>query len=245
MSLNEMSLIDVVKKQVQFKVNSYNGIFLSLIILQVFGLFVSSLGESSMSEPGYGRAISTAYYGDGFLIGITATWLFISILLMTTKAYKEDDFTFISTRWSRLLSNMSFTVILAALGTITTYLLTHVFKVYLVLKDEKIIEVNSFSFLELLTSLFLLFLFLLFIGVLGYTVGSIFQRNKVVAFLISAFLVIVNSISIEVNGMYFNSLIYFFSKETSVLMLVIKFGIVNSLLFFITWMVTENEEVRT
>lgn len=244
MSLNEMSLLDVVKKQVQFKVNSYNGIFLSLIILQIFGLFVASLGESSMSESGYGRSTSTTYYGNGFLIGVTAMWVFISVLLMTTKAYKEDDFTFISTRWSRLLSNLSFTVILAALGTVTTYLLTHVLKVYLVLNDEKIIEVNTFSFLDLLTSLFLLFLFLFFIGLFGYTVGSIFQRNKVAALLVSATFIFIGSITIEANGEYVNSLIYFFSKETSVLLLVIKFGIVNSLLFFITWVVTENEEVR-
>ena len=110
--------------------------------------------------------------------------------------------------------------------------------------DEKIIEVNTFSFLDLLTRLVLLFLFMFFIGLFGYIVGSIFQRNKVVAFLVSATFIFIGSITIEANGDYVNSLIYFFSKETSVLLLVIKFGIVNSLLFFITWMVTENEEVR-
>ena len=41
MYLTEPRLIDVVKKQFRFKLNAYTGVFISLIIMQLIGIFLS------------------------------------------------------------------------------------------------------------------------------------------------------------------------------------------------------------
>ena len=54
MYLTEPRLIDVVKKQFRFKLNAYTGVFISLIVMQLIGIFLSfesSSGGMSGSEP--------------------------------------------------------------------------------------------------------------------------------------------------------------------------------------------------
>ena len=49
MSLQEVSLYEVVRKQVVYKVKSYTGILQSLMVLQVIGLFIAASGSSGMT----------------------------------------------------------------------------------------------------------------------------------------------------------------------------------------------------
>lgn len=246
MSLIEVRLIDVVKKQVQFKLKSYLGIFHSLIILQIFGLFLSTLGVSNMTEPGYGRSISVDYFNNGVLIGITAVWLFINTLLLTTKAYREDDFTFVSTRKSRLLADVCFIVLLALLGTVTSLLATNVLKVLLSFSHVDLIVTNSLSFFTIMTTLLMVLSYFILVGAIAYTIGSIIQRNKLVAIVLSMMFIIIGMISIIIGGeeKQIDLLISFFTKEPVFIFLLIKIFLANGLLFFISWKVANNQEVR-
>jgi len=243
-SLNEVSLIDVVRKQVHFKWKSYTGIFQSLLILQILGLFISTLGEGSMSEPGYGRSISVQYYSSSILVGMTAMWLFINSMLLTTSAYREDDFTFVSTRWSRLLANFTFIISLALLGTVTSFLSMNVLKVYLFIKNDELILTNSLTFFETISSLVVLLSYLILICAAAYTIGSIIQRNKWVGFGLSMLLIVLGAISVDYEGTPINFLIYFIMFDSSLMLLLFKLSLANGFLFFISWMVSDNQEVR-
>ncbi|WP_075620236.1 hypothetical protein [Paenisporosarcina indica] len=244
MSLNEVSLIDVVKKQVQFKVKSYTGIFHSLIILQFLGLFISTLGEGSMTEPGYGRSISVSYFSSSVLMGMTAMWLFLNTLLLTTRAYRDDDFTFVSTRWSRLLANFIFMILLALLGTVTSFLALNVLKVYLFLRNDDLILTNSLTFSETISSTLVLLSYLILISAAAYSIGSIIQRNKWVGIGISLFLIVLGAISVDSVGTPINFLIYFIMHESSLVLLLLKISITSGILFFISWVVSDSQEVR-
>ena len=222
MSLNEVSLIDVVRKQVHFKWKSYTGIFQSLLILQILGLFISTLGEGSMSEPGYGRSISVQYYSSSILVGMTAMWLFINSMLLTTSAYREDDFTFVSTRWSRLLANFTFIISLALLGTVTSFLSMNVLKVYLFIKNDELILTNSLTFFETISSLVVLLSYLILICAAAYTIGSIIQRNQWVGFGLSMLLIVLGAISVDYEGTPINFLIYFIMFESSLMLLLLN-----------------------
>lgn len=243
MYLNEASLFDVVRKQIRFKMKSYTGIYHSLFILQILGLFVASIGEGSMSEFGYGRSISVESFSSTVVVAMTAVWLFINTLLLTTRAYREDDFTFISTRWSRHLANFSFVVVLALLGTVTAFLATNALKVYLFYKKSELIIMHTHPF-SILTSLIVLFFYLILIAAIAYTIGSIIQRNKVLGISISLFFLVLGMISIDIDGTPITFLLDFFMNETSLILLLLKIVLANGLLFIISWKVLDNQEVR-
>ena len=244
MSLNEASLFDVVRKQIRFKMKSYTGIYHSLIILQILGLFVASMGEGSMSEPGFGRSISVQSFGSGPVVAVTALWLFINTLLLTTRAYREDDFTFVSTRWSRQLANFSFIAILATLGTATAFMGTNALKVILFWTIGELIMLNNLSFPSIVESLVVLFAYLVLIAAVAYTIGSIVQRRKWLGIGISLLFILFGTVSIGYDTTSINVLIYFFMIEPNFLVLILKLVSAISLLFLVSWMASDNQEVR-
>lgn len=106
-SLTNMSFKTIVKKQVKWKAKLYCSALSSLIILQViFGALLFSSGSVSN---GFGRGnlnVQVSIYSlDMFLI-ISAFWAFITAFIFTTKAYRMDDLSIISSRTSSALANI-------------------------------------------------------------------------------------------------------------------------------------------
>lgn len=246
MSLQEVSLYEVVKKQFVYKVKSYTGILQTLIVLQIIGLFLAASGSSGNMMGSSGTLNYTITYFSGTAITVmTIMWIITNCVLISTTAYKNDDFTFVSTRWSRHLANGVYIGFLAILGTFTSYMGINVLKVvYQVLRIEVIYDVNL-SFMEHFTSMVTILGYLFLSGILSYLIGSVLQFNKLFTVIgiiaIVAFIALINSFN-QVNVYY--SIGKFIFAEESISIFMIKIVSICLLAFSASWFLNKNQEVH-
>lgn len=118
-SLTNMTFTTIIKKQVKWKAKLYISALSSLIILQIiFGALLFSSGSGSS---GHGRGnlnVQFSIYSlDMFLI-ITALWAFITAVLFTTKAYRMDDLSIISSRTSSAIANILILILYSFIAVI-------------------------------------------------------------------------------------------------------------------------------
>src|SRR4051812_32544192 len=98
MSLIRPSFISVVIKQFMYKMKAYSHGFVSLMIIQLLGLLVSFGGIGASGSSSENFEINLHFYSADIVIAITMLWGFITAILITTKAYRHDDFAFVTNR---------------------------------------------------------------------------------------------------------------------------------------------------
>lgn len=246
MSLNEITLSNVIKKQVKFKVKSYTGIFQSLVVLQLLGILFSTIGTASMSESDSFFSMTVDFYATGPILGMTAFWLFINTLLLTTTAYREDDFTFVTSRLSRLWANIIFLILLSVVGAVSAYLATNVLKLYLFIQNNELVMEDLLSITSLITGLLGLIGYLVLVSAIAYAIGSIVQRNKVIAILISIGFIMLGTLMLQFQlEEIITQVQRFFTHETNIALFWLKIIITSSALFLLSWSLSRNSEVRT
>lgn len=188
-SLTNISLKTIVQKQVKWKAKLYISALSSLVIVQIiFGVLTSGSGNAST---GHGRGnlnIQFSIYSiDTFLI-VTAIWAFIVALLFTTKAYRTDDLSAISSRTSSAIANIFVMIIysfIAVIIMISTYYL-QVFGISLMEKKSFIIENIFIS----PSTLLLCFSSICLFGAIGLLLGTSFKGPLVIKILISTFMLL-------------------------------------------------------
>lgn len=186
-SLTKISLKTIVLKQVKWKAKLYISALSSLVIVQIiFGILTSSSGNAST---GHGRGNLnirfSIYTLDTFLI-ITAIWAFIVALLFTTKAYRTDDLSVISSRTSSAMANVFVMIIysfIAVIIMISTYYL-QVFGISLMEKKPFIVENLFIS----PSTLLLCFSSLCLFSAIGLLLGSSFKGPVVIKIFVSTFM---------------------------------------------------------
>lgn len=188
-SLTNMSLKTIVKKQVKWKAKLYISALRSLVIVQIiFGLLTSSYGSGSSGYGGENLTVHFSIYSlDTFLI-VTAIWAFIVALLFTTKAYRIDDLSVISSRTSSAIANIFVMIIysfIAVIIMISSYYL-QVFGILLVEKKSFIIEDLFIS----PSILLLCFSSLCLFGAIGLLLGTSFKGPVMIKILVSTFLLL-------------------------------------------------------
>lgn len=237
-SLTNISLKTIVKKQVKWKAKLYISALSSLVIVQIiFGLLTSSAGSGSSGYGGENLTVHFSNYSlDTFLI-VTAIWAFIVALLFTTKAYRIDDLSVISSRTSSAIANIFVMIIysfIAVIIMISTYYL-QVFGILLVEKKSFIIEdlFISPSILLLCFSSVCLF------GAIGLLLGTSFKGPVVIKILVSTLLLL-------------GFLLFFMSPESinlkslimlSNLMISVLYLLMALLCFSLTIWITDKAEV--
>ncbi|MFC6038998.1 hypothetical protein ACFPYN_05960 [Paenisporosarcina macmurdoensis] len=247
MSLQEVRLYEVVKKQVIYKVKSYTGILQTLMVLQLIGLFIAASGSSGMvGGSSMSLNYSFTFFSGTALAVMTILWIITNSVLISTTAYKNDDFTFVSTRWSRHLANGVYIGFLAILGTLTSYMGINVLKiVYQILQVEAIYDVNL-SYMDQFASIINIFGYVLLSGILAYFIGSVLQFNKLFTVFgiiaIVAFIAVFNSFS-QVNLYY--SIGKFIFAEESISIFIIKIISICLLAFSASWFFNKNQEVHS
>ncbi|ASF38240.1 hypothetical protein CEH05_03575 [Halobacillus halophilus] len=181
-SLTEVSTREVIGKQYHYKLKAYMGILTSLVTVQLLGLLFSLNGVGSRSLGTFGLDLNINYYSADMIIIFTFFWGFMSALLMTTKAYREDDFAFITNRFSSNMSSVAFIATVSVIGGLTAIMASFLLKVvvYFILGNKEVIGTGLASgpltFTEgVLAMILLVFLF----SSLGYLAGIIVQVHRV------------------------------------------------------------------
>ncbi len=188
-SLTNFSLKTIVIKQVKWKAKLYISALSSLVIVQIiFAVLTFSYGNASS---GHGRGNLDIHFSiyslDAFLI-VTVIWAFVVALLFTTKAYRMDDLSVISSRTSSVIANIFVMIIysfIAVIIMISTYYL-QVLGISLVEKKSFVIE-NQFiqpSILVICFSSICLF------GAIGLLLGTSFKGPVFIKIFVSMFMLL-------------------------------------------------------
>ncbi|WP_336104179.1 hypothetical protein, partial [Paenibacillus phytohabitans] len=178
MSLTNASFLDVIKKQLFFKVRAYYGAFTSLVTVQAIALLFSFNGVGQM---GLGGNLSISSYSGIIIFVFTAFWAFITATTLTTKAYHYIDFSFVTNRMSSHLSTVGMLIVYSFIASIGSTFAGILLRVILYFKEgsEKIIANHFFiPFSDLLVGIYIGTLYLLLFATLGYFIGMFTQINK-------------------------------------------------------------------
>jgi hypothetical protein len=247
MYLAEVKLFDVVKNQFLYKLKAYLSIFSSLLIIQAVGMLLSLNGSSSMGMSSDGYSLNISYYTGDMVIIFTMLWSFISAIIITTKAYRNDDFVFVANRFSSNLSNICFLVFASIIGGVTAMLSGILLKVvmYFILDDGNVMG-TAISFQELLLGMIVSTFYVLLVASLGYLVGVLVQISKWFSVLLPAvfFSYLFLSINKNEEAPIILETVKFFAKETSLLFFVLKVIVTASILFYGSIILANKMEVR-
>lgn len=242
MYLTEVKFADVVMNQFKYKVKAYIGIFSSLLIVQVIGLLMSLNGSSSLGTSGNAFSLSLNNYTGNIVIIFTMLWGFISAITITTKAYRNDDFTFISNRLSSNLANIFFLILASLIGGITALLSGYLLKVIMFFfVDEGFVILTNINITDIILGIFVTSLYMILLSSFGYFIGIVVQLSKwfkvLLPILFFSYLFLTANTSeettliVEIGEFYFNedSLFIFFLKIliTSILLFCFSIGLSN------------------
>ncbi|WP_430788993.1 hypothetical protein VBD025_02505 [Virgibacillus flavescens] len=245
MSLTTIKAGSLVKKQFQYKLNAYIGVFSSMMILQGLAIFFSLLGSSGMSSTSsHGLSISIDYYSADTVIMFTSLWAFISAVLITTKIYREDDYTFVTNRITANLSNIAFLVLASLIGGFTAVMSGYFVRTYIYyfFDHDQLIGIGTGQDVQLLlTGMTATILYILLFSSLGYLAGTLVQLNRI-------FVVV---LPVLVIGLQMNAIINqkinifeFYFQESSILMFIPKIIVTVAVLFSIASLLSNRMEVR-
>ncbi|MCA0972038.1 hypothetical protein LCM20_15635 [Halobacillus litoralis] len=229
MSFVQVKTSEVVGKQFLYKLKSYGGVFTSLVVIQLLGVFFSLSGSSSHGTGGLGFSFNIRTYSADIIMAFTIFWGFMTALLLTTKAYREDDFAFVTNRLTSNLSTISFLVTAGIIASLTACLSSFLIQVAAYIQGSEVHML--FNKEDMLASLgyaaaYTGFSILLFNSI-GYLAGMIIQLNRLFLFILPTVfigsLIILgvndggNPVAVLVQFIYFEPVFWLFILKTLVL----------------------------
>lgn len=248
MSLTNVKWGQIVKKQYVFKCRSYSGMFLSLMGLQLLAILLSVTGGSGRSSGNDNLNVDVTYVSANSVIVFTMIWALISAILITTRIYKEEEFTFITNRLSNNVANMAFLVTCSVIGGVTAYLSSFVVRA-IVQSTSRATLLSEHGLTSSVTESIGAFsapiLYVLLCCAVGYFIGTLIQLHRIFIIMLPAGFVSTlilserfgnKNITLEVSEFYF--------QESSPLLFFIKVMVTVLLLFGGAIILSNQQEVK-
>ncbi|MBM4762783.1 hypothetical protein GNT69_10865 [Bacillus sp. B15-48] len=246
MSLTTTSLTDTVKKQYFHKLKANIDSFSSLVGIQILAILFSFAGVGSSGIGGMEYSVNVKYYSSDIVFIFTIIWSFVTAITITTKPYRNHDFSFVSNRLSSSLSNMLFLVTTSILGGFTVMLssntiqlLSHLFF------DEQLYYLSTTQLHHFILGFIVSFLYLFLVSSIGYFIGTMIQVNKL--FVVLFPILFIGLLFFEGNAFrqpILSNVFQFFVMESTLFFFVIKTLITTAVLFFAAISVLNRLEVR-
>ncbi|MFS0674701.1 hypothetical protein [Ornithinibacillus sp. 179-J 7C1 HS] len=223
MSLTNTSLVNIVMKQLRYKLKAYIGVLLALILAQVLGIFIATLAASVGSVSNGFYSIEVESYSSNVVIGFTLIWAFMNAILISTKAYREDDFTFVANRLSYNFSNILFIITISTVGAVTAFLSNGIIQIVVYFTSDVEFFLTLGESVEPFhhgLGLVSTFLYVLLFAITGYLIGMMVQVSKLFLLLIPICLFAIGYL--EQGGFGFGEIVGFYFLEQSFPLFVIK-----------------------
>ena len=248
MYLTEPQLTDIVKKQFLHKLKAYIGVFSSLLVMQLIGIILGFGTGSGGSSSGGALTVNYSFLTGDVPVIFTLLWAFSIGILVTTLAYRNDAFSFVSNRLSHNISSFLFllfaSVIAGTLATLAGSIIKFIssFQSNPLFAETSVLSSSPADFFIMtLTSV----LYTVLLASLGYVVGSFIQRSKFVLPILIAAIFVIPLLQLNTGGQdMIANIVAFFGTETSLLLFLIKIIVTISLFFAISIGVTTKTEVR-
>ncbi len=249
MSLNELSMLSIIKKQYLFKIKSYTGALSALLTAQLIALLFSFNGSGSSSSGSSNISFSIQYYSANIVIMFTMIWAFIMAVLITTKAYRNDDFVFITNRFSSHVANYLYLITLSIIGGVTAMLSGFLLKVmmyYFFGTDYLFLSSPHLAAFDYIQGVIGTIFYLVLLCSLGYLVGTLVQWQRIFILILPAFFVGSLLFGARIPGQIelITSVFQFFIFESSFILFLLKVVLTVGLLQAATLALSNRLEVR-
>ncbi|MBY0146473.1 hypothetical protein [Neobacillus niacini] len=245
MSLVKTSMLDIVINLYKYKLKAYKQVFMSLIFIQLLAVLFSFNGVGMMGSSTESIEIDVQFYSADLVITFTILWAFITAILITTSAYKNDDFAFVTNRLSSNLSNMVFLLTASIVGGITAMLSTSLMKIIMYLFGGHGHIAANLSLSEVVLGYSSTILYILLFSGLGYFIGTLVQVSRIFVAVIPGIFIGAGILGAGSRGFEWVKSIYqFIFTEPSILLFVLKVLVIVGLLFTGSIALSNRMEVR-
>ncbi|SEN23212.1 hypothetical protein SAMN05192533_110112 [Mesobacillus persicus] len=245
MSLTTTSLAETVKKQYFYKLKANIDSFSSLVGIQILAILFSLGGISSSGMGGSFVNVNVKYYSPDLVLVFTLIWSFITAVTITTRPYRNHDFSFVTSRLSSSLSNILFLVTASVLGSVTALLSGNLLQMisYLIL-NEQLYNIGSGAE-HMVLGFVVAFLYLMLIGACGYLIGSLIQVSKLFVLLFPIlFIGLLFLEGVVTNGFIVSNVYKFYAMESVLFLFVGKTVLTAVALFIAAISILNRLEVR-
>ncbi|MCC2251706.1 hypothetical protein JUJ52_17260 [Virgibacillus sp. AGTR] len=245
MSLNSISFRSLVYSQYIYKLKSYIGLFNSLVVLQLLAILFALGGSGMSGTSGYGIRIDVNYYSADLVIIFTILWAFFSSILMTTRSYQEESYTFVTNRLSNNLSNIAVILTMSIISGSTALLSKPLMKVVLyVIGDTFFIEAETaISRMDQLSGIIATILYILLAGSIGYLIGTVTQMHRLLTIIVPVVFIGI-LVAFDGEGQFTSKVTAFYYQETSILLFSAKMVVTIALLCSAATLLSNRKEVR-
>lgn len=188
-SLTKVTLKTIVQKQVKWKAKLYLSALSTLVTLQI--LFGFLLFNSGSGSSGHGRAnleVQFSIYSLDIFLIISALWAFISAILFTSKAFRFDDLSVISSRTSSAVSNMIVIILYSLIAVIIMVSTLYLQLVAVLLWSDKPLILDHLIVSP--TILMVCFSIICLFGAIGLLLGNCYKGSASVKVFTTIFLII-------------------------------------------------------
>jgi len=245
MSLSRISLQEVVQKQYAYKLRAYIQVFMSLVFIQVLGILFSFNGVGMMGTSSNTFDISVHFYSADIVVVFTMLWAFISAILITTQAYRNDDFVFITNRLTSNISNLLFLLTASLVGGLTAMLSSHVMRILMYVLGQTQYLYTPTAASEWIIGFIATILYVLLCSAIGYFFGTLVQLHKIFAVLLPVIFIGLLILGAgTMNGTIINNVIEFIFEEASLTIFIVKTGVLIALLLSGSSLMSNRMEVR-
>jgi hypothetical protein len=232
MSLTSANMNVVVKRQYLFKLKANIDAFSSLIGIQVIALLFSLGGMGMSGSSSSYFTLTVRSYSADVVMAFTMIWGLVTAITITTRSYRNFDFTFVTNRLSSSLSNVLFLVTASLLGGVTSILSGYLVRVAGYFFLGHTLYSSEMAAGELILGIIAASLYILTASSIGYLFGTLAQVSKAFIIVIPALLIGFLFLDISFNPMPIQQEIYqFYFIESSFILFLIKILLTTAILF--------------
>lgn len=245
MSLSTTSLMETVKKQFAFKLKANIDAFSSLVGIQFIAILFSLGGSGSFMSSSEGMHLQVKYYSADVVIVFTMIWALVSAITITTKSYRNNDFTFVSNRLSSGLADTLFLLTGSLVGAVTALLSKYVPLVIAVLFFNEDLYVTPLDVSDIFLGITMGFIYIFAVSSIGYLIGTLVQVNKLFAGLVPV--LVIGSLFLDASMLREPTLIkvfQFYVMEPSIPIFTVKMIFTTALFFLAAITILNRLEVR-
>ncbi|MBA2176325.1 hypothetical protein H0266_15620 [Halobacillus locisalis] len=247
MSFVQMKASEVIGKQLVYKCKSYAGVFTSLVVIQLLGALFSLLATSGSMRSTLGYDVRVQTYTVDMVIVFTIFWGFITALLLTTRAYREDDFAFVTNRNSSNISTIAFLTLVGLISSVTAALSFYLVRVVVFLigaEGDAVISSASVD-ASLLLIIFYTFGSVILFSSMGYVAGVMVQWSKLFIFILPA--VVIGGLILlyqPSDGAVMNAFFSFYYREANLLFYLLKTTATAAIFYSVAVLLSNRLEVK-
>lgn len=167
--------------------------------------------------------------------------------MITTKAERENGFTFVSNQLSNNLSNALFLLLASVLGGITTILASFLLRVivYFFIDTNPIIGTGfTYQLSDVLIGIVAMIFYLILLGSFGYLLGMITQLHRMLPVIVPVLVIGMIITIAQTESDVIIRLSEFYYQETNALFFILKILVTSILCFIGAILVSHRLEAR-